>query len=604
MAIMIPSKIDRKATPGERLLFNTCENHLPDDWIVYYEPMIGSRKPDFVFIIPRLGILVLEAKDYKKSTIRSISPSRWYLTLPDGSEGSVRNPLDQARSYSFEISDKLKKDPVLLAGSESNRLKFSYGFGAVFSRLSRVDAVTMGLTDVIPDNLVLFREDIDPDSEDFDPDALFEMLSSMLSVRYSDMVPLTAVEVDRIRYHLFPEVRIGESKPYNENDLLKFRSLLSMSIYQESLSKQMGDGPRLLRGVSGSGKTLVMIARAKLLSRDNPKWKILILCYGVVLSRFIKSCISYKDYPNIEIMTFNEFMSIKFGAIREANIMSLSRSAEDGNELLPRYDSIFIDEVQDFEGYWLKLVSLCLSPETKSLMLCEDRAQSIFKRKTSLASTTGLSFQGRSRVLQVNYRNTKKVVTLAWNFFRKFSKESSSEEIIEPRHTMREGSDPMILGFNSFDQESSWVAGEILRLIRSGVSPSSIAVLYRVKKYRGVEYVDTLLNKFKGLSIPYSWVSEDRSSKSSYVAEDGKVKLLTLDSSKGLDFKAVFIITMHNSPLPVEEDLDRETSLVYIGITRSTESLYITYSGQSIFTKYFESKALAAQGNLNNAGGN
>ncbi len=36
---------------------------------------------------------------------------------------------------------------------------------------------------------------------------------------------------------------------------------------------------RLVRGVMGSGKTLVLVARAKYLARNNPDWKILVLTF-------------------------------------------------------------------------------------------------------------------------------------------------------------------------------------------------------------------------------------------------------------------------------------------------------------------------------------
>ena len=52
-----------------------------------------------------------------------------------------------------------------------------------------------------------------------------------------------------------------------------------------------------------------------------------------------------------------------------------------------------IDEGQDFEADWLRLVSLLINADTQSLLLVEDRAQTIYKRKRSYLQDTGLSFQ-------------------------------------------------------------------------------------------------------------------------------------------------------------------------------------------------------------------
>lgn len=57
------------------------------------------------------------------------------------------------------------------------------------------------------------------------------------------------------------------------------------------MAKQLGDKNRLIRGVAGSGKTLILASRAKMLSKENPDWKILILCYNISLANSIQQMI-------------------------------------------------------------------------------------------------------------------------------------------------------------------------------------------------------------------------------------------------------------------------------------------------------------------------
>ncbi|MBU5268249.1 NERD domain-containing protein [Virgibacillus proomii] len=64
MSITVPESIRSSATAGERILFNTLKEYLDDDYIIYYEPEINGKKPDFLIIGPYLGLLVLEVKDY------------------------------------------------------------------------------------------------------------------------------------------------------------------------------------------------------------------------------------------------------------------------------------------------------------------------------------------------------------------------------------------------------------------------------------------------------------------------------------------------------------------------------------------------------------
>lgn len=72
MAYTIPETIRTTSTAGERQLFHTLKTYLPDDYIVYYEPEIRGKRPDFVIIGPDLGLVVLEVKDYIKVFIAFI----------------------------------------------------------------------------------------------------------------------------------------------------------------------------------------------------------------------------------------------------------------------------------------------------------------------------------------------------------------------------------------------------------------------------------------------------------------------------------------------------------------------------------------------------
>jgi hypothetical protein len=63
---------------------------------------------------PRRGLLVLEVKDWKADTIRSID--RFSVTLLiDGRQKQTANPLEQAKQYAYGVKDVLERDPALLS---------------------------------------------------------------------------------------------------------------------------------------------------------------------------------------------------------------------------------------------------------------------------------------------------------------------------------------------------------------------------------------------------------------------------------------------------------------------------------------------------------
>ncbi|WP_437132006.1 3'-5' exonuclease [Bacillus atrophaeus] len=616
MATTIPETIKSTATAGERILFRTLRDFLPHDYIVYYEPEIHGVRPDFVIIGPDIGLLVLEVKDYTKNTFYNFTRDNWTIRSVSGDLHSVKNPFKQAKDYTFKIVELLKKDKNLIQteGKYQFNLKFPYGYGVVFTRLNEVQLLESKVYEMIDPEFILSRDQIDPDHELFSEDVLMEKLLQMFHIRFRLEEPLTSEEINTIRYYLFPEIRLGaeleKTTPYRDQLLLSLRDIKTMDLHQENMAKQIGDKHRLIRGVAGSGKTLILASRAKMLAKEHPDWKILILCFNISLSRNIAQMVrsmyaepqnvsdTYFQKPlqvevpeNVHIRNFHEWVKQDL----HINIFKIDQYIEElekGERISPKYDAVLIDEGQDFEGNWLKLIRLCLNPDTQSLLLVEDRAQSIYGNKRSYVKETGLDFRGRSKILNINYRNTAQIVSLAWDFYEKYAtpqKKSQQEgegvEIISPKSTKRKGPEAAILKFDSIEEEMRVVAKQIVNFHEEKKIPySEIAILYRANVQNMVNRIKKVLEEW---NIPFNWIAENNATKRNFNPEEQTVKIITIDSSKGLDFQSVFLVKADLLPFPKEKDKERDVSLMYIGMTRSKEYLCITYSGESDYTAYF-----------------
>lgn len=347
---------------------------------------------------------------------------------------------------------------------------------------------------------------------------------------------------------------------------------------------------------------------------ENNDWKILILCYNISLSQGIKQLVQHmmsepdslfdfdfdgqvqdnKDkMNNIFVRNFHEWLKLDL-KINETQIPHYIEKIDQGQAILPKYDAILIDEGQDFEPEWLHLVSKLLKAESQSLLLVEDRAQSIYSRKRQ---DTGLSFQGRSKILSINYRNTAQIVKFAWDFYQKHSHlkskvvqgEIEGVEIIPPQSTKRSGLEPAILKPANFWDEMKIVTEQIKKLHeKEGVPFSEMLILYRVKNTYKLSIIDIIKRSLEKEQLPFYWLTQDEKSKRNYQKDDNTVKISTIDSSKGLDFQAVFVVNVDNMPFPLEENKEREVSLLYIAMTRAKNYLAVSYSGESEFTQYFE----------------
>ncbi|WP_028612231.1 3'-5' exonuclease [Paenibacillus harenae] len=623
MAYMVPKVLRTSATAGVRLLYRSLKDHLPSDYVVYFEPEIEGSWPEIVVIGPDLGLVVLEVKEYTKSSLVEANREEWQVFTAGGQLETVQNPYRQAKEMARHVASELKKvDSLVFAdGKLKGRLKFQHGFGTVFTRMRRKEFIEYKLDEVIPQSFVLCRDEIDPDDGEFSADALIEKIHGMFMDWSRSRIILSKEDIGAIRQSFMPEARISAEfrQPANEREqyVLSMHHPKTMDLHQENMARLLGDRHRLIRGGAGSGKTIVLANRAKMLANYYPDWKILVLCNSIALSQSLRQMIDRKmDEPedlldwirlaeqrngkqsqsNIEVYNFHEWLTKALRA-KDTDVTALIGKVQKKEAILPMYEAILIDEGQDFQPEWLKLLSSLLNPATQNLLLVEDRTQSAVRRKSSLLKDTGLDFRGRSRVLSVNYRNTSQIAQFAWDFYQRYSvlgnglRHGSSKgvEIIPPQSARRNGTEPSIRRCGSFREEVRAAAEQIRYLHREHQVPyPEMVILYRVKDNYYSSYIDMIRRELKGQGLPHHWLTGDADENQEPVPSGDGVNIAAIDSVKGLDFQAVFIVNAENMPFSLEEAEEHEVSLFYIAMTRAIEWLHISYSGDSKFTLYLD----------------
>lgn len=584
MAITIPESISmlESVTVGEKRVFKVLKEMLPEDYIIWFDLRVNGRYPDFIILAPNLGIIVLEVKDWQIGSIVSGDTNQYELKTM----GKCSNPLKQARDYMFNIVNELKKDKKLInsTGKYKGNLKFTYGHGVIFTKISKKSFYASKLESTIEEDFIIFQDELKQIENSYDKDMLIEKLKLMFPIKF-DFEPLTQSTMDRIRGNIFKEIKLSSD---NES-ILKV-----MNLEQEKYAKGIGYGHRVIRGVAGSGKTIILICRAKYLMEAHKDWNILVLCYNKTLAAFLRESIC-KDgnQSNMEIIHMHGWIN---KISRELNLpiarydkdvtSNISKITDGMLEGLKKYDAILIDEGQDLEEKWLKFIVKNLrNPEHSHLLLTSDGAQNLYSRKYTLKSV-GIKAVGRTVIMRENYRNTKEILNFANgilldNNTKKNNNEEENDFIIEPKSILRTGNVPNVIQQKIFQDEVDNIISQIIELNKSGIKYGEIAVLYPYSKYLKTEYVKIIEENFKDKSIPYLCINK-AVNKANFRLDRNEVKISTIYSAKGLDFKVVFICGINEGLM---KNYEESKKLLYVGMTRATDILKVAYSVNNELTE-------------------
>jgi Nuclease-related domain/UvrD-like helicase C-terminal domain/AAA domain len=603
MATLIPSlgTCVSRMTSGERRLAERLEQKLDADYLMWYDVPIGEKiaRPDFVVMHPRRGLLVLEVKDWKLSTIARANKDTWEI-IPDGIPKNVINPLEQARQYAHKVVNALERDPPLVQadGKHQGKLAFPWSYGVVFTNITRKQFDAAELHHAIEPHRVVCQD---------------EMLESVgpedLQARLWDMFPYTMrgvmslPQLDRVRWIMFPQVRVNDLSMqqgalFNDSDTdADLPSIMRvMDIQQEQLARSLGDGHRVIHGVAGSGKTMILGYRAEYLAQASTASSkpILILCFNEPLGVKLRSVMQAKGLSDkVHVWHFHKWCREQLLAFGQSLPGQLTRE-QYVHELVLRviyavdhkhipsgqYQAILIDEGHDFEPTWLKLVTQMVDPSTNSLLLLYDDAQSIYQRSRSKQfsfKSVGVQAQGRTTILKINYRNTQQILQIAnliaADLLTADDKDDDGIPLVKPISCGRPGEEPIIIRLPSLRQEAYAIADTLSNAHQEGHAWSDMAIL--CADWKTMDLCADALNQRK---LPFNV----RKKPGDYNPSADAIQIMTMKVSKGLEFPVVALPGVGHMPAKGEDEQEA-ARVFYVAATRATQRLVIGVGGDGAF---------------------
>ena len=355
---------------------------------------------------------------------------------------------------------------------------------------------------------------------------------------------------------------------------------LELDAEQSRIVDDIGDFVDVISGAAGSGKTLLLAARAKRIFEVDPGAKVLFICFNGALRNYIEYLMRN---TSVEVSHWHDFS--RSNGFRDKSSFEVDNSEKDllhSPKPKQKYDAVLVDETQDFWPGWLKYLEMFVKPEKYGLSLAGDRKQSLFLQFDSLNDDfEGFSRKLRRFNLERTYRTTRQISEVIGALEPSFSIPKDSR--------LQEGPKVEVTFADKKDRSEALLADiELLREGQPEFSFSDCVVLIPTYYFlRGLDSPDKVL-KASGVPTTVIWKNKWKDLNLS----DDTVKIMSVHGAKGLEFRNVFILGLDE--LFLSEKIQRESDvqkvqndtrlrILLVGPSRSKERLHIYYSRSSVF---------------------
>lgn len=594
-----------KITEGEKILLEFLNRELNDDYEVYFKPNINGDKPQIVIVREKYGIIILGVKDWELQDYY-IDESGNFRKKKDFNV--FKSPFKQVKEFKNNLYDLHSES--LLKKSIYNPSIYNLVQCSIYFHKENLDSVKKKL-----DNKCGEHKEIEIIGQD-----------SLNSKSFKQFL---------IRTHM--ERNCGFNLIFDDKTYKSIKKLLRPNIHTRSCGKDINYtnkqinlmksivGSKKIKGVAGSGKTLILAQRA-VNANIRTKNKILILMNNTTLKNYIykkiQSIREEFDPANFEINNYHRFikfqlnnLAIPFNWDSNFSCEELIKYLEAAKERIERYDAIFIDEVQDYKLEWLRVVKKYFLKEKGEYVVFGDEKQNIYMRNLEENKTSQTNVMGAWNVLEQSFRLPMNLAILAIKFQKRFLSSAYNLDEINTFNIQRTmWDDNGAVEYFYFDRFDSM---EVFKGIYSIISKNNVkndevciigTSLEKLKKldlyirlegefetetafeseeeYNKVKegLMSNLLNSIeesnykKLLKREIKRIRESR--KYNFKIQNSKIKLSTIESFKGLEIDNLIII--------IDNDTDMSDELIYTGITRCTNNLFIINIANRKYDGFFK----------------
>ncbi len=411
-------------THGEFQVFQVLDCSLSPEWEIYLQPYLNGCRPDFILLNPNVGIGILEIKDWHFAAMNL----RWQESATDhamlfgtdkhGKPFRQRNPVAQLLQYKREILD------IYCPRLDAKSGLAAISAGVIFASATDTDVQTLF------GNRLPSRNEYVVGKEVIAPDQIGRLFPP--SHRPSSHL-MTHDHANDLRSWLIEPDHSSEQ-----------REPLPLDATQRTFaSTRTQSGYRRIRGPAGTGKSVVLVARAVRLANDHRD--VLVVTYNITILNFLR------DFSvRLPAGRSNDITWLNFHALckRLANDLDLAKEYKQvwndhfkggpdafytvpkallsalATNCIPddmRYDAIFVDEGQNFQPDWWELLRR-LCRDGGEMILVADSTQDLYEKSRLWTdqAMTGAGFSGPWSELDTSYRLPMALLDLAAKFAERY----------------------------------------------------------------------------------------------------------------------------------------------------------------------------------------
>lgn len=345
--------------------------------------------------------------------------------------------------------------------------------------------------------------------------------------------------------------------------------------YQVGQINDMGRGHRVILANAGAGKSVLLLSKAFKYTGMYKGSNVLLTCFNNNLAdsyRFKKSCAAMTGHDRkLYILTLHRLVAKLFKECLGKTIDEYATDEEieeciaaikDGRIKI-RFKAIFIDEVQIFTPLWLELCYSLLESSQESLFLMAGDLNQTVRSQSRRGDAPWkkiadgkLDFTGRVKYIEKNYRNSPEISGFLNRMLTYMNSKLSELDMInldEFEYDTFENGDSKNVALKitteiNRGQIKDVVIGAIHEIAdKYHIGYSEIAVLYPQKGNRLFKYnfLYWVTEGLKQDQIQFSIISTPEDGQKVKYSDTRGVVLSSIDSSLGLDFRAVIIAGLY-----------------------------------------------------------